>query len=115
MSRSTDLGVLMTFMLDNLDRIYRIDMIINRPLATLVRDAENAEMMNHLSDSLRGGIRQNVPSAVGGKCQAAIDLGLLKLNANSGPVKYDDLPRERDSNLIRFLLSGNLIKKLRVL
>jgi hypothetical protein len=52
-------------------------------------------MINHLSDSLRGGIRQNVPSAVGGKCLSAMDLGSFKLNGKSVLVKYDDdLPRE---------------------
>jgi hypothetical protein len=57
-------------------------------------------MINHLSDSLRGGIRQNVPSAVGGKYLSAMDSGSLKLNGKSAIVKYnDDLPRERDSSL----------------
>jgi hypothetical protein len=50
------------------------------------------------------------------KFLSAMGLGSLKLNGKSVLVKYDDdLPRERDSNLIRFPLSGNLIKKLCVL
>jgi hypothetical protein len=70
-------------------------------------------MINHLSDFLRGAIRQNVPSAAAGKCLSALGSGSLKLNGKPVLVKYDDLlPPERDSNLIRFPLSGNLIKKL---
>jgi len=85
-------------------------------------------MRNPLSDSLtpvkyaayltgRGSkIRQNVPSAIGGKCLSATGLGSLNLNSKSVVLKYDeDLPRKRDSSLIRFPLSGNLIKKLCVL
>jgi hypothetical protein len=44
-----------------------------------------------------------------------MNLGPLKLNGKSVLVKYDDLPRKRDSSLIRFPFSGNLIKKLCVL
>jgi hypothetical protein len=73
-------------------------------------------MINDLSDSLSGGTRQNVPSAVGGECLSAIGLGLPNLKGKSVFVQFDeDLPRERDSNVIRFPLSGNLIKKLCVL
>jgi hypothetical protein len=95
--------------------------VFSRPLALelavfdpeLRPKGERREMMNHLSDSLRGGIRQNVPSAVGGECLSALCSGSFKLNGKSVIVKYDeDLLRERDSNLTRFPLSGNLIKKL---
>ncbi len=72
--------------------------------------------INNLSDSLRGGITRNVPSAVGGKCLWPMDLPSRKLNGKSVVGRYDeDLPRERDSTLIRFALSANLIKKLCVL
>jgi hypothetical protein len=93
----------------------------------LLRDAENAET-NSLYDFLTpvkyaayltgqgSKIRQDVPFAAAGKFLSAMGLGSLKLNGKSVLVKYDDdLPRERDSNLIRFPLSGNLIKKLCVL
>ena len=72
---------------------------VSRPLA--LEFAEGPEMINHLSGSLRGGTRQNVPSAVGGECLSALCSGSFKLNGKSVIVKYDeDLPRERDSNLI---------------
>jgi hypothetical protein len=74
---------------------------VSRPLA--LEFAEGPEMINHLSGSLRGGTRQNVPSAVGGEYLSAMGLGSLNLKGKSVLVKFDDdLPRERDSNLIRF-------------
>jgi hypothetical protein len=75
--------------------------VFSRPLA--LEPAEGAEVMNHLSDSLRGGIRQNVPSAVGGERLSALCSGSFKLNGKPVLVQKDrNLPRERDSNLIRF-------------
>jgi hypothetical protein len=60
-------------------------------------------MISLLSDSLRGGIRQNIPSAVGGKCLAGMGLGSPRLNSKSVVVRYDDnLARERESSLVRF-------------
>ena len=47
---------------------------VSRPLA--LEFAESAEVINLLSDSLRGGVKQNVPSAVGGKCLSAVDMGI---------------------------------------
>jgi hypothetical protein len=59
---------------------------VSRPLALEL--AESTEVINHLSDSLTpvkyaahltgqgSKIRQNVPSAVGGKCLSAVDIGI---------------------------------------